>query len=59
MARHDPGGHVSRSFDERGHVGNLAPAVSASRPRTTGRACRRAASNAVRKAPRGSPSSAV
>jgi len=36
VARHGPGGHVGRPFRDRSHVGNLAPAVSASRSRATG-----------------------
>lgn len=35
VARHSSGGDVGRSFGDRGHIGNLAPAVSASRPWAT------------------------
>ncbi len=36
VARHGPGGHLGRPCGDRGPIGNLAPAVSASRPWATG-----------------------
>jgi len=36
VARHGPGGNIGRPFGDRGHIGKLAPTVSASRPWATG-----------------------